>query len=54
MPRLLLLLEDTGTMQEVEQLDLSDSFKILGIHKTISEDQTVQITEMKKKSDTYA
>jgi hypothetical protein len=35
-PTLLLTEGDTKALQEVEQLDLHDSFKTLGIHKTIS------------------
>ena len=53
-PLLLLTEGNTGHLQEVEQLDLHDSFKTLGIHKTISGDQTIQIAKMKQKSDAYA
>jgi hypothetical protein len=53
-PTLKLTKGDTGRLQTVQQLDLDDVFKTLGIHKTISGDQSVQITEMKKKSDDYA
>jgi hypothetical protein len=54
MPPLMLTEGDSGNYQTVEQLDVDDAFKTLGIHKTISGDQTVQISEMKKKSDAYA
>jgi hypothetical protein len=41
---------NTGQVQAVEQLDLHhDSFKTLGIHKTISGNQVVQIAAMKQK-----
>jgi hypothetical protein len=53
-PSLQLTEGNTGTLQDVQQLDLNDSFKTLGIHKTISGNQDKQIQEMKKKSDTYA
>jgi hypothetical protein len=53
-PTLKLTKGDTCRFQLVQQLDLDDVFKTLGIHKTISGDQSVQITEMKKKSDDYA
>jgi hypothetical protein len=42
-PSLKLTEGDTGQLQEVQQLDLNDSFKTLGIHKTISGNQDVQI-----------
>jgi hypothetical protein len=45
---------NTGQVQAVGQLDLHDSFRTLGIHKTISGNQAVQIAEMKRKSDAYA
>jgi hypothetical protein len=51
-PSLLLTEGDTGNLQQVNQLDLNDSFKTLGIHKTISGND--QIASMKKKSDDYA
>jgi hypothetical protein len=44
----------TGMFQEIKQLDLDDPFKTLGIHKTISGNQTVQIEILKTKSDAYA
>jgi hypothetical protein len=53
-PTLLLTEGDTGTLQEVEQLDIHDSFKMLGIHKTISGNQSDQIITVKAKSDAYA
>ena len=34
---------DTGRLQTVEQLDLDDAFKTLGIQMTISGSQTAQI-----------
>jgi hypothetical protein len=50
---MLLLTEgNTGTLQEIEQQDLDDPFKTLGIHKTISGNQEVQIAKLKEKSDT--
>jgi hypothetical protein len=52
-PSLLLTEGKTPTLQEVQQLDLDDTFKTLGIHKTISGDQSVQIAEMTKKSNAY-
>jgi hypothetical protein len=45
---------NTGQVQAVGQLNLHDSFRTLGIHKTISGNQAVQIAEMKRKSDAYA
>jgi hypothetical protein len=53
-PTLLLTEGDTKALQEVEQLDLHDSLKTLGIHKTISGNQADQISTMKHKSDAYA
>jgi hypothetical protein len=53
-PNLKLTKGDTGRLHTVQQLDLDEVFKTLGIHKTISGDQSVQITEMKKKSNDYA
>jgi hypothetical protein len=53
-PQLLLTEGDTSQLQMVEQLDLNDPFKMLGIHKTISGNQSIQIKEMKKNSDAYA
>jgi hypothetical protein len=53
-PSLQLTEGNTGTLQDVQQLDLNDSFKTLGIHNTISGNQDKQISVMKKKSDTYA
>jgi hypothetical protein len=53
-PSLLLTEGDTGTFQEVAQLDLDEAFKTLSIHKTISGNQAVQISTMKMKSDAYA
>jgi hypothetical protein len=53
-PSLQLTEGDTDQLQEVQQLDLHESFKTLGIHKTISGDQTDQKAKMKKKSDNYA
>jgi hypothetical protein len=53
-PSLLLTEGATGNVQEVKQLDLHDSFKTLGIHKTISGDQSDQISVMRQKSDAYA
>ncbi len=54
LPVLNLTQGDTGILEPINQLDLHDSFKTLGIHKTISGNQTQQIKEMKKKSDAYA
>jgi hypothetical protein len=45
---------DTGSLQKVDQLDLDECFKTLGIHKIISGHQGKQITEMKTKSDACA
>ena len=42
---------DTGRLQTVEQLDLDDAFKTLGIQMTILGSQTAQIAAMKTKSD---
>jgi hypothetical protein len=53
-PNLLLSEGDTGRMQQVDQLDLNDAFKTLGIYKTISGDQSDQIASMTKKSNDYA
>jgi hypothetical protein len=53
-PTMLLTEGDTGRLQEVKQLDLDDAFKTLGIQMTISGNQSVQISEMKRKSDEYA
>jgi hypothetical protein len=53
-PSLQLTEGDTGQLQEVHQLDPNNSFKMLGIHKTISGIQDIQIATMQKKSDTYA
>jgi hypothetical protein len=53
-PTMLLTEGDTGRLQKVDQLDLDDPFKTLGIHKTISGNQVKQLTEMKAKSDAYA
>ena len=46
---------DAGRLQTVEQLDLDDDdvFKTLGIHMTISGNETAQIADMKKKSNDY-
>ena len=41
-PPMLLTTGDTGKLQEVQQLDLHDPFKTLGINKTISGDQQSQ------------
>jgi hypothetical protein len=38
-------------MQQVDQLDLNDSFKTLGIHKMISGNQSYQIASMTLKSN---
>jgi hypothetical protein len=53
-PTMLLTEGDTGSLQKVDQLHLDESFKTLGIHKTISGHQGKQITEMKTKSDACA
>ncbi len=53
-PPMLLTTGDTGKLQEVQQLDLHDPFKTLGINKTISGDQQSQITKMKTTSDACA
>jgi hypothetical protein len=53
-PTLLLTEGKTGAFQEIAQLDIDEPFKTLGIHKTISGDQTVQVATLKAKSDTYA
>jgi hypothetical protein len=42
-PPLALTAGDTDTVQEVQQLDLNDSFKTLSIHKTVSGNQQKQI-----------
>ena len=52
-PPMLLTTGDTGRLQEVTQLDLDEPFKTLGIQKTVSGNQTTQITAMKRKSDAY-
>jgi hypothetical protein len=53
-PPLLLTEGATCVSSEVAQSDLDDPFKTLGIHKTISGNQSVQIRHMKHKSDAYA
>jgi hypothetical protein len=53
-PMLLLTEGNSGTLQEIEQLDLDDPFRTLGTHKTISGDQSIQIAKLKEKSDAYA
>jgi hypothetical protein len=53
-PSLVLMEGDTNSLETITQLDLNNVFKTLGIHKTISRNQSVQIEEMKKKSDNYA
>ena len=53
-PPLLLTEGNTGNLREVDQLDLLDSFKTLGIHKTVSGDESAQISAMQQKSDAYA
>lgn len=54
-PTLQLTEGNTGQVCQVDQLDLHDSFKTLGIHKTISGNQSAQIKTMtmKDKSDAY-
>ena len=52
-PTVQLMEGDTGRLQTVEQLDLDDAFKTLGIHMTISGNQNTQIANMKKKRDDY-
>jgi hypothetical protein len=52
-PTLQLKEGNTGKLQTVEHLDLHDAFKTLGIHKTVSGNQEVQMTEMTKKSDKF-
>jgi hypothetical protein len=54
LPDLNLTQGNTGILEQVTQLDLNDPFKTLGIHKTISGNQTKEIKEMKKKSDACA
>ena len=51
---ILLTTGDSGRLQEVTQLDLDEPFKTLGIHKTVSDFQKAQVTEMKRKSGAYA
>jgi hypothetical protein len=53
-PTLFLSEGGTGKIQQVNQLDLNDSFKTLGIHKTISGNQSNQIALMAQKSNDYA
>jgi hypothetical protein len=53
-PRLKLTEGNTDRLQKVQQLDLHESFKTLGIHKMTSGDQSDQKTAMKKKSNDYA
>jgi hypothetical protein len=53
-PPMLLTEGDTGRLQTVQQLDLDNPFKTLGIHMTIGGSQQAQITAMKTKSDAYA
>jgi hypothetical protein len=44
----------TGTSVTVPQLDCDEAFRTLGIHKTISGDQTKQIKILHEKSDAFA
>ena len=46
-PPMLFMTGDTGRLQEVKQLNLDEPFKTLSIQKTVSGNQTAQITEMK-------
>ena len=51
-PAMQLTEDNTGRLQTLEQLDLDDAFKTLGIRMTISGGQTAQIAAIKRKATT--
>jgi hypothetical protein len=53
-PPFILTTGNTGTSVRVRQLDCDQSFRTLGIHKTISGDQTEQIAILTEKSNNFA
>ena len=53
-PAFMLTTGNTGTRVRVRQLDCDDAFRTLGIHKTISGDQTEQIAKLTEKSNNFA
>jgi hypothetical protein len=53
-PPFMLTTGNTGTSVRVRQLDCDQSFRTLGVHKTISGDQTEQIEKLTEKSNNFA